>query len=225
MITFSQVSKKFGSVAALDKVSFSINEGEFAFVTGASGSGKTTIVRLILREILASSGGIRVLGRELIKLKSKEVVSLRRNIGVVWQDFKLIKGLTLFENVALTLRVKRAAEEEVKKKVEEMLAMVGLAGRENFFPSQLAGGELQRACLARAAVGEPKILLADEPTGNLDPETSWQIMNLLKEENKKGTTVIMATHNSEIVNTMRQRVIELKEGRRLKDEEKGKYGK
>lgn len=225
MISFAQVTKKFGSVMALNEISFLIKSGEFVFVTGPSGSGKTTIVKLILGEISPSSGNIKVLERDLGNLKSKEIVSLRREIGVVWQDFRLIRDVTVFENVALTLRVKLVRDEAIKLQVNHVLEIVGLVGRENFFPSQLAGGELQRTCLARAMVGNPKILLADEPTGNLDPDTSWQIMNLLKIVNKQGTTVLMASHNTEIVNSMRQRVIHLERGKIVKDEEKGRYGR
>jgi cell division transport system ATP-binding protein len=168
---------------------------------------------------------VNVLGKELGKLKGRQLVKLRRSVGVVWQDFKLIHDLTVFENVALALRVRQVNDDQVKAKVRETLEEVGLKDRERFFPSELAGGELQRCCLARAVVGQPRILLADEPTGNLDPDTSWQIMKLLKMINKQGTTVLMATHNSEIVNSMRQRVIHLDAGKVIKDEEKGKYGK
>jgi cell division transport system ATP-binding protein len=225
MITLTEVTKKFGSVTAVDHVSFAINEGEFLFITGPSGSGKTTIVRLLLREIQPTSGKVKVLGKALEKLKGKEVVELRRAIGVVWQDFRLVKDLTVFENVALALRVQQVPGAEIKTRVNETLEGVGLKGRENFFPAELAGGELQRCCFARALVVKPKILMADEPTGNLDPETSWQIMKLLTEANKQGATVLMATHNTEIVNSMRQRVIHLDAGRVVKDEQKGKYGK
>lgn len=223
MIKFREVTKKFGKITALEKVSFEVSPGEFVFITGPSGAGKTTVVRLILKEIEPTEGKIIVNGQDLSKLPSKKLHQYRRGIGVVFQDFKLIPDRTLFENVALPLEVLGKKRQEIEKKVMKNLDLVDLAERANLFPAQLAGGELQRACLARAVAYEPKILMADEPTGNLDPTSSWQIMKLFKKVNKQGTTFLMATHNVDIVDSVRARVIKLRQGRLLKDEEKGKY--
>ena len=223
MVKFDEVTKKFGEITALDKASFEIEPGEFVFITGPSGAGKTTIVKLILRTYLPTSGKVKAVNYDLSELKKKDLLKLRRNIGVVFQDFKLIVDRTVGENVALTLRVLGKEEEEIKKEVPKILKLVGLAERENFFPSQLAGGELQRTCLARAVIGQPEIVLADEPTGNLDLATSWQIIKLLQKINQMGKTVIMATHNFEIVNSMKERVIELDKGKLISDKMKGKY--
>ena len=223
MIKFKNVTRQFGGVMALEKVSFEIAPGELVFITGPSGAGKTTIIRLILREILPTAGLVEIDGVDLSQLPAKKIPELRQKIGVVFQDFKLLPDQTLYENVALPLKVLGKGEEETSQEVENVLDLVGLEERADFFPSQLAGGELQRTCLARAVVGKPKIVLADEPTGNLDLATSWQIMKLLKEINKLGKTVIMATHNFEIVNSLKARVIELENGKLVADKEKGKY--
>ena len=222
-IKFEKVTKKFGGIMALDEASFEIDEGNFVFVTGASGAGKTTIIRLILRESLPTSGTIKIDNLDLVKLPSGKIPELRRQIGVVFQDFKLLSDRTVFENVALPLDVLGKNEMEIKKEVREILDLVGLGDREDLFPAQLAGGELQRVCLARAVIAKPKILLADEPTGNLDPTTAWQIVKLLKKINKMGTTVVMATHNVEIVNSLQERVIKLDKGKVVKNELKGRY--
>ena len=223
MIKFDGVSKKFGNIVALDEVAFEIEEGSFVFLTGVSGAGKTTILKLILRECLPTKGLITIGDLNLSKLSSGKVPEWRKKIGVVFQDFKLLTDRTVFENVALPLEVARDNDKVVKEKVEEVLELVGLKERADLFPAQLAGGELQRACLARAVVGNPKIILADEPTGNLDPETSRQIVKLLQKINKMGTTILMATHNAEIVNALRERVIKLDKGKVVKNELKGKY--
>lgn len=223
MIKFENVSKKFGEIVALDKVSFEIARGEFVFITGPSGAGKTTIVRLILREFLPTSGNIKIDNYNLGEIRKNELPKLRRNIGVVFQDFKLLMDQTIFENTALALRVLGEEEEKIEKEVPKILELVGLEERADFFPAQLAGGELQRVCLARAVVGQPEIVVADEPTGNLDLATGWQIVRLLKKINQMGKTVIMATHNFEIVNSMKERVIELDKGKLVSDKKKGKY--
>ncbi|MFZ5365912.1 MAG: cell division ATP-binding protein FtsE [Patescibacteria group bacterium] len=223
MVKFEKVTKKFGDIVALRAVSFEIEPGEFVFITGPSGAGKTTIVKLILKEILPSEGKIEIDGTNLSEISSGELPKLRQKIGVVFQDFKLLLDRTVFENVALALEVTKKDRKEIEKKTREVLELVGLADRENLFPLQLAGGELQRTCLARAVVSNPKILIADEPTGNLDPSTSWQIVKLLKKINKMGTTVLMATHNVDIVDSMKERVIKLDKGEVIKDQTGGKY--
>jgi len=196
----------------LNNISFSIAKGEFVFLIGPSGVGKTTILRLLLREIFPSKGKIMVDGENIVKIKDKKIPFLRRKIGAAFQDFKLLLDRTVFENVALALEILGEKPLTIVGKVKKTLALVGLKGKENFFPIQLSGGEFQRVVIARAIVANPKILFADEPTGNLDQETSWQIVSLLKQINKKGTTVIMATHNVEIVKTAKERVISLKNG-------------
>lgn len=222
-IKFEGVTKKFGSVKALDDVSFEIKRGEFVFITGPSGAGKTTITKLILREYLPTEGVIEIGDTDLTKLSKGKIPELRRKIGVVFQDFRLLSERTVFENVALPLEVAGMGREDIKKNVLEMLDLVGLEERGNFFPAQLAGGEMQRVCLARAIVASPELILADEPTGNLDPTTSWQIVKLLKKINKMGTTVLMSTHNVDIVNSLNEKVIDLNKGQVLKVEDQGKY--
>lgn len=223
MIKFENVTKKFGQITALEEASFAIEKGEFAFITGPSGSGKTTIIRLILREFLPSSGVINIDGLDMSKIKTREVLNLRREIGVVFQDFKLLWDRTVFENVSMPLEVLGKDKKYIKIKVDEILKLVGLSDRANQFPAQLAGGELQRTCIARAVVADPKILIADEPTGNLDPATSWQIIKLLKKINKVGTTLLMATHNVDVVNSLNERVIVVNKGKIIKNEIGGKY--
>jgi cell division transport system ATP-binding protein len=223
MIDFNQVTKKFGKIVALNNASFKIEPGDFVFITGPSGAGKTTIIRLILKELEPTSGKIKINQQDLAEVPSKKIPELRRKIGVVFQDFKLLSDRTVFENVVLPLEVTGADKKTIEERASEILKLVGLSDRAELFPSQLAGGELQRVCLARAVVAEPKILLADEPTGNLDPATSWQIIKLMKKINKMGTTVIMATHNVDIVNSMRERVIKLGKGKVVKDQKEGKY--
>ena len=223
MVKFENVTKKFGELTALKGVSFSIESGEFIFIIGPCGAGKSTLIKLILREYLPTEGQIKVRNIDLKNLRKKEIPGYRKKIGMVFQDFKLLADRTVFENVALALRVLGEKESEITPKVTNILDLVGLSERADFFPAQLSGGELQRVCLARAVVGEPEIVIADEPTGNLDLGTARQIVNLLKKINEKGKTVIMATHNFEIVNLMSQRVIELNKGKLISDQKKGKY--
>jgi cell division transport system ATP-binding protein len=223
MIKFENVSKKFGSIAALDDVSFEIGEGEFVFLTGPSGAGKTTIVKLILKEFLPTEGKILVNDQDVSKIKNPKICDYRRGMGVVFQDFKLLPDRTVFENVALPLEIRKKSLIEINKAVEETLKSVGLLERRDLFPSQLAGGELQRASLARAIINDPKILLCDEPTGNLDPKTSWQLIELIKKVNQKGVTIIMATHNVNIVDSLKERVLELDGGKLVRDQRGASY--
>lgn len=223
IIEFEKVTKKFGEVIALDDVSFKVEQGEFVFITGRSGVGKSTILSLILGEYLPTEGKVWVDGISIAGAKKKKVLGIRRQMGVIYQDFRLLTNRTVKENILVALDVIEYEKEDKVEKVEKVLKKVNLEHRQDSFPSQLSGGELQRVCLARALVVEPKIIMADEPTGNLDPETSWEIMDLLKKINKKGTTVIMATHNYDIVNSMKQRVIKLDKGKLVTDKEKGKY--
>ncbi|MBM3208823.1 ATP-binding cassette domain-containing protein [Candidatus Shapirobacteria bacterium] len=222
MIEFVKVTKKFGPVVALDDLSFKIEKGEFVFLTGPSGAGKTTLANLLLGKFLPTSGKI-FLGQEEIPRSLAKIHLLRRKLGVIFQDFKLISDRTVFENIALPLEIMGRKKAEIKDRVGEVLRQVNLGERINFFPAQLAGGELQRVSLARALVAKPEVLLADEPTGNLDPESAWQLIKLLKEINKLGTLVLMTTHNIDIVNSLCERVIKLEKGRLVKDEKKGKY--
>jgi len=224
MIKFDRVTKKFkqGTVA-LDKVSFKIKKGEFVFLVGPSGAGKTTILRLLLKKTLPSKGKIVVDGEDLEEIPKKKIPLLRRKIGAAFQDFKLLYDRTVGENVALALEILGKESSKIEEEVKDALSLVGLKDKADLFPIQLSGGEFQRASLARAVVGKPKILFADEPTGNLDMDIGWQIVNLLKQINKKGTTVIMATHEAEIVNSLDQRVIRLEKGKIASDKKKGKY--
>ena len=214
MIIFNKVSKKFSDgTLVLDDVSISIDKGEFVFITGASGAGKTTISRLLLREITPTKGRIFVDNEEITKIKKSKIPLLRRKIGTAFQDFKLFLKRTVFENISLPLEIAKRKDKDIKEKVSKILSLVGLDGKEEFFPVQLSGGELQRVVIARALVGGPKILFADEPTGNLDLDTSWEIIDLLKRINEKGMTVIVATHNIGIVGSFDKRVIHLEKGK------------
>jgi cell division transport system ATP-binding protein len=224
MIKLENVTKIFPNhTTALDKISFEIKTGGFVFITGPSGAGKTTLLRLILREILPTSGSIFVNNQDIVKISPSKVYELRRKIGVVFQDFKLLNDRSVFENIALSLEVLDKSKNEIDKEVLEILHLTGLEEQAYLFPSQLAGGEAQRTVIARAVVGHPEYLLADEPTGNLDPKTSWKIVKILKEVQDIGTTVIMATHNVDIVNSLTERVILLQKGKLIKDEKKGRY--
>jgi cell division transport system ATP-binding protein len=224
MVKFENVCKKFSfSNFSLNDISFEVADGEFIFLTGPSGAGKTTILRLIIRDLLPTSGKISIASWDLAKIKRREIPLLRRTVAMVFQDFRLLYDRTVFENVSLALEIRGTSEKETEKKVKSVLQLTSLVDHLNLFPAQLAGGELQRVCLARALVGKPEIILADEPTGNLDPATSWEIIKLLTQINKMGTTIIMATHNVDIVNSLRKRVISLINGKIVKDEKEGKY--
>lgn len=226
MIRFNSVSKvyKRGARPALDEVSLNIDRGEFVFLVGASGSGKSTFLSLALREERASSGQVYVLGKELGTLSRWQVPKLRRQIGAVFQDFRLLENKTVYENVAIALQVIGKRRHQIRTACGEILQVVGLGGKEDRLPHELSGGEAQRVAIARAMVNRPPILLADEPTGNLDPATSLGIMRLLDRINRVGTTVVMATHDEEIVNQMRKRVVELADGHIVRDQSRGIYG-
>jgi cell division transport system ATP-binding protein len=224
MIVFDAVTKVYEpDVLALNDVTFHIDKGEFVFVVGASGSGKSTLVRLLLKELEATSGKIVVGGRDLSRLKRSKVAMLRRNIGCVFQDFKLLPNRTAAENVAYALKVQGEHRTAIRRKVPEVLAMVGLSNRMNSLPDELSGGEQQRVSIARAFVNHPALLVCDEPTGNLDPDTSVGIMQLLYRINRSGTTILMVTHDREMVDKMRKRVIQLEDGRLARDERRGGY--
>ncbi len=224
MITLESVSKAYSTgVPALNDVSLHIEKGEFVFIVGENGSGKSTIIKLLLRELTPTSGRIVVNNYDLGKLRRRKVAKYRRNLGVVFQDFRLLLDRNIYENVAFAQRVIEVPTRQIRKNVPRVLSLVGLAEKYKAKPKQLSGGEQQRVALARAIVNNPPILLADEPTGNLDPRTSWEIMKLLEEINRRGTTVLVVTHNREIVNAMRKRVITMKKGVIISDEEKGEY--
>jgi cell division transport system ATP-binding protein len=224
MVVFENVTKIYEpDVAALRDVSFAIDKGEFVFVVGASGSGKTTVVRLVLKELELTSGKIIVGGRDLARLKRSKVPLLRRNVGCVFQDFKLLPNRTAAENVAYALKVQGESSTSVRRKVPEVLNLVGLAHKMSSYPDELSGGEQQRVSIARAFVNHPPLLICDEPTGNLDPDTSVGIMQLLYRINRSGTTILMVTHDREMVDKMRKRVIALEEGKLLRDERRGGY--
>jgi cell division transport system ATP-binding protein len=224
MIVFEGVSKVYEpGVQALKDVSFVIEKGEFVFVVGASGSGKSTVVRLMLKELEPTEGRILLGGRDLGRLKRSKVPLLRRNLGCVFQDFKLLPNRTAYENIAYALRVQGQSNAQIRKKVPEVLNLVGLGHKMNSRPEELSGGEQQRVSIARAFVNHPPLLVCDEPTGNLDPDTSVGIMQLLYRINRTGTTILMVTHDREMVDKMRKRVIALEKGRLVRDERRGGY--
>ena len=224
MIEFKDVTKEYSKgIAALNGVNLKIEKGEFAFIVGDSGSGKSTLIRLLLKELDPTSGSIIVNGQNLNRLKHRKIPQYRRHLGVVFQDFRLLKDRNIYENIAFAHRVTETSPRIIKQKVPAALSLVGLAQKYKAFPKELSGGEQQRVAIARAIVNEPAILLADEPTGNLDPTNSWEIMKLLEEANERGTTVLVVTHNQEIVNEMKKRVITMKKGVIVSDEQKGGY--
>ena len=224
IINLTNVCKAYSTGApALKDVNLHINRGEFVFIVGDSGSGKSTLIKLLLRELTVTSGYINVMGYDLSKIKHRKIPKFRRNLGVVFQDFRLLKDRNVYENVAFAQRIIQKSNKEIKRNVPSILSVVGLAGKYKAKPRQLSGGEQQRVALARALVNQPTVLLADEPTGNLDPKNSWEIMKLLEQINENGTTVIVVTHNREIVNAMQKRVVTLKKGVVISDEEKGGY--
>ncbi|MFC0013595.1 MULTISPECIES: cell division ATP-binding protein FtsE [Allobacillus] len=225
MIEMKNVHKEYSNgVIAVDNLSVNIDAGEFVYIVGASGAGKSSFIKMMYREELATKGDVLIEGKNVTDMKQKEVPFLRRNIGVIFQDFKLLPRLTAFENVAFALEVIEESPKKINKRVLEVLEMVGLKSKARFLPNQLSGGEQQRVAIARAIVNNPKVVIADEPTGNLDPETSWEIMRIFEEINTRGTTIVMATHSQEIVNKLRKRVIAMENGQIVRDEHRGEYG-
>lgn len=223
MIELKEVTKEYSKgIAALNGVSLKIEQGEFVFIVGDSGSGKSTLIRLLLKELTPTSGTITVMGKDLNRMQHKRVPFYRRKIGVVFQDFRLLKDRNVYENIAFALRVIGAPTRVIKAKVPAALSLVGLAQKYKSYPKELSGGEQQRVAIARAIINEPSILLADEPTGNLDPANSWEIMKLLEEANERGTTVVVVTHNHEIVSAMKKRVITMNKGCIVSDEKVGR---
>lgn len=224
VIYLDNVSKVYSTGSpALNGVTLHIGRGEFVFIVGDSGSGKSTLIKLLLRELTATGGSVYVMGHDLARLKHRQVPKFRRNIGVVFQDFRLLNDRNVYENVAFAQRIVEVPPAEIRRNVPTILATVGLAGKYKAKTKQLSGGEQQRVAMARALVNKPSILLADEPTGNLDPKNSWEIMRLLEEINESGTTVVVVTHNREIVNAMKKRVVTMKKGVIVSDEEGGQY--
>ena len=225
MIEMKDVFKKYpNGVMAVNGINVKIDQGEFVYVVGPSGAGKSTFIKMMYREEKPTKGSIIINGIDLAKLKEKKVPLLRRNIGVVFQDFKLLPRLSVYENVAFALEVIEENPKNIKKRVMDVLDLVRLKHKARFLPDELSGGEQQRVSIARSIVNKPKVMIADEPTGNLDPDTSWEIMSIFEEINEKGTTIVMATHNREIVNTIKKRVIAIENGKIVRDQAEGDYG-
>ena len=224
MIEFQKVSKSYGKdIQAVSGVNFKIAKGEFVALTGPSGAGKSTLIKMLTREELPTTGRILVADRDICQLKEKELPYYRRKVGVIFQDFKLLAKKTVFENVAFALEVAGVLPDVIKKRVADILTLVGLEARSNALIEELSGGERQRVSIARALVHEPKLLIADEATGNLDPVNSWEIIELLFKINKTGTVVLLATHDKEIVDNIHKRVITMKDGKIISDQQNGKY--
>jgi cell division transport system ATP-binding protein len=225
MIELIEVYKKYpNGVTAINGIDVRIEQGEFVYVVGPSGAGKSTFIKMMYREEVPTTGTITMNGVNLAKLKMKKVPLFRRNLGVVFQDFKLLPSLTVYENVAYALEVIEAQPKVIRKRVMEVLDLVNLKHKIKMLPTELSGGEQQRVSIARSIVNSPKVMIADEPTGNLDPETSWEIMKIFEEVNTRGTTIIMATHNREIVNRLKHRVIAIEGGKIVRDDQRGDYG-
>jgi cell division transport system ATP-binding protein len=225
MIEFKNVSKVYGNNhIALSNINLNIKKGEFVFLVGPSGAGKTTFIKLLLKEIEPTNGEIIVNGTNITQLKRKKIPYYRRSIGVVFQDFRLLSDKTIYENIAFAMEIADASSKDIKRRVPQLLALVGLINKEKLYPHQLSGGEQQRVAIARALANNPSLIICDEPTGNLDPDNSWAIMELLNEINKSGTTIVMVTHAKDIVDKMKKRVIALEKGVIIRDEQRGVYG-
>lgn len=225
MLWMSNVSKVYeGGSVALRDVNVHIEPGEFVFVVGPSGAGKSTFIKMLFREVIPSTGSIFVNGTNILELGPKEIPYMRRQLGIIFQDYRLLPDRTVYENVAFAMEVIEAPHRKIKRRVLNVLDLVGLRSRCNAYPNELSGGEQQRIAIARAIVNDPLLVIADEPTGNLDPETSWDIMEIFKEINESGTTIVMATHDKEIVDAMARRVIAIEDGLIVRDEKNGVYG-
>lgn len=225
MLEMIDVSKIYpGGSVALQDINVRIEQGEFVFVVGPSGAGKSTFFKMLFREVLPSSGKVIVNGHDLIKMTDKEIPYFRRQLGIVFQDYRLLPDRTVYDNVAFAMQVIETPYRKIKRRVNDVLDLVGLRKRAHAYPTELSGGEQQRIAIARAIVNDPILLIADEPTGNLDPETSWEIMDIFREVNKSGTTIVMATHDREIVDEMEKRVIAIEHGHIVRDDAKGVYG-
>ena len=224
MIRLEHVSKHYDDHSALRDVSIDIDDGDFVFLVGPSGAGKSTFIKLISKEIEPDDGKIFVDGKDVTRLSNRRIPELRRNMGMVFQDFRLLPNKTVFENVAFALEVVHCTRRTINRQVPQVLALMGIEDRKDAFPDDLAGGEQQRVAIARAIVNNPKLLIADEPTGNLDPDTAWEIMELLEQINRRGTTIVMVTHAKDIVNRMNKRVVAIDRGRIVRDSRGGVYG-
>ncbi len=225
MLEMINVSKIYpGGSVALQDVNIRIDQGEFVFIVGPSGAGKSTFFKMLFREVLPSSGKVIVNGHDLVKMTDKEIPYFRRQLGIVFQDYRLLPDRTVYDNVAFAMQVIETPYRKIKRRVNDVLDLVGLRKRAHAYPTELSGGEQQRIAIARAIVNDPILLIADEPTGNLDPETSWEIMDIFREVNKSGTTIVMATHDREIVDEMEKRVIAIEHGHIVRDDAKGVYG-
>ena len=223
MIVFENVTKNYSSNVGLDNVSIRINKGDFVFLVGPSGAGKSTFIKLILKEIDADEGTITVNGKEITTLSNREIPKLRRSTGIVFQDFRLLPKKTVFENVAFAMEIIHQTPRQIRRQVPQVLSLVGISNKANKYPHELSAGEQQRVAIARAIVNSPTVLIADEPTGNLDPDTAWEIMRLLEQINLRGTTIVMVTHAKDIVDKMGKRVIAIEKGKIVRDEF-GQYG-
>ena len=225
MLIMNDVSKVYpGGSVALQDVNVHIEPGEFVFVVGPSGAGKSTFIKMLFREVLPTTGSIFVNGMDILALSPTEIPFMRRQLGIIFQDYRLLPDRTVFENVAFAMQVIEAPHRKIRRQVNNVLDLVGLRHRSNAYPNELSGGEQQRIAIARAIVNDPVFVIADEPTGNLDPETSWDIMEIFKEINSAGTTIVMATHDKDVVDAMGKRVIAIEQGRIVRDEKEGAYG-
>ena len=217
MIQFSNVTKHYKTNVGLDKVNVNINKGDFVFLVGSSGAGKSTFIKLILKEIDVDSGSIKVNGKEITRLSNRRIPALRRSIGIVFQDFRLLPKMTVFENVSFAMEIVHARPRTIRRQVPQVLSLVGISDKANKYPDELSAGEQQRVAIARSIVNNPTVLIADEPTGNLDPDTAWEIMRLLEKINVRGTTILMVTHAKDIVDRMGKRVITIDKGKIIRD--------
>ena len=224
MIDFKHVTKEYGDTIALEDATIHIDQGDFVFLVGPTGAGKSTFIKLISKELEPDSGEIIVAGKDLAKMSNREIPIHRRDIGMVFQDFKLLDNKTVFENVAFAMEIVHCSRRTINRQVPQMLSVMGIEDKANNFPQELSAGEQQRVAIARAIINNPRILIADEPTGNLDPDTAWEIMELINTINRRGTTVVMVTHAKDIVNRMGKRVVAIDRGRIVRDNRGGEYG-